>query len=84
MHSQKTISKLEMIIPTTVNNMEDNKIYEDEIYRLNVALSKYKRKEYNMKREVCKQILGVIENVPNITVDIIKQMLEYEIEREDQ
>ena len=53
--------------------------YEAEIYRLKLLLTKYKKKEYSAGKEACKQILGVIENVPFITVDLIKDMLLYEI-----
>ena len=56
--------------------------YEAEIYRLKLLLAKYKKKEYSAKKEACKQLLGVIENVPFITVDLIKDILLYEIEED--
>lgn len=56
---------------------------EKENIKLRAELSRLKKKKSEIKREVALEIfrsfLGVMENVPGITVDTIRSMIEFEL-----
>ena len=53
---------------------------EKEIILLKTEIAHLKNFKKDSKKKILKEILGVIENVPDITVDTIKMMIEYELE----